>query len=159
MSNSKRENFAKELIFEIAKKLSELDMKACTLIAELKNFVIVANFSKLKNTTDTTNVTKTVMLAGVQFTKKEAYDMCQKLSKELYHICRYAECYCWSFDMWYALVEVMKMLGIQPNNEFTSFINCFLAVNIETTEASVDDSYEINLMKKLKIIHLLGEPK
>ena len=160
MSNSEREKFASELIVEIAQKVGRLDIEACNLIAELKDFVIAADYPKYENTTDA-NVADTAMLTGVQFTKEEAYNMCQEISKKLCDICTRAEYYCWSFDIWYAMAEILKMFGIQPNNKFTSFINCFLAVNIdiENAKVPVDDSYKIKLMKKLEIIHLLGEPE
>lgn len=157
MSNSEREAFANEVICEIFKSISHLDIKGCYVMTELKRFASVAGFSKLKNTTGEKAIE--VELLGRHFTKEEAYDICQSISENLYHRCTIADCMGWPFDMWYAMVEMLKIFGIGPSKNFTSFVNFFFIVNIDIKD-DLDCSDEVNrIMKKLKIIRLLGQPE
>lgn len=155
MSNVEREVFAANVIYKIVRKIENLDKEGFYLMTELKNFVEVTNC-----TTDF----EEAVLAGEHFAKKEAYEIREAILERLCDICTKAGSYCWSIEAWYAMAEILKMFGIGPNNNFTSFINFFLAVNIDIKNDSNDTdrtfkiSDEIIFIKKLKIIHLLGDP-
>jgi len=160
MSDKSRKCFAENVIFDIARDFYDLSERPSNLenlkeglhlMEELKNFIAVSYFE------DFTTDVKEAELAGRYFTKKEAYEICTAILERLSHICTIAEKMHWPFATWYVMAEILKMFMVQPNNKFTSFINFFLALNIDIKNDS-DDSDEIIFIKKLRIIHLLGMP-